>query len=302
MSPPVHQATLLINPAARGAARFDAVGALRRLREHDVTPRLAISRDPAHALEIARSSVERGDGLLFVVGGDGSARAIAPVLAGTPTALAVLRGGTANVWAREVAIPPGLAGIDTHLSGQVAPIDIGYCNDEPFLLMAGIGWDAAITAHVDPRIKQRIGPGAYVLEALRAAPRLRPQAIAMSIDGRPLHDRVALVLLSNTRLYGGVAKLNPGALATDGLLDVMIAAPSSVFDTVQAAIRLAIPALDDGPGVTRFQAATVEIATPGLPIHLDGDPCGATPAAFRVDRAALRVSVPPGPLPAVLGG
>jgi YegS/Rv2252/BmrU family lipid kinase len=296
------QATLLINPAARGAPHFDAVAALRRLRQHDVTPRLVISRDPAHALEVARTSVDSGDDLLFVVGGDGSARAIAPVLAGTSTALAMLRGGTANVWAKEVDIPAGLAGIDSHLAGQVAAMDLGYCNHEPFLLMAGIGWDAAITAHVDPRLKTRIGPAAYVLEALREVPRLRGQPIAMSIDGRPLNERVAMVLLSNTRLYGGVARLNPGALATDGLLDVMVAAPSGVLDTLNAAVRLAIPAFDDGPGVTRFLAATVEVSTPGLPIQLDGDPCGATPASFRVDRAALRVSVPAGPLPAVLGG
>ena len=296
------RATLLINPAARGSINFDVVRALKHLRANDVTPRLAFSRDPDHGIEIAEQSVKDEDDLLFVVGGDGSARGLAGVLAGSDTALATLRGGTANVWAHEMGIPSGPRGIDAHLSGQVVAIDLCYCNDEPFLLMAGIGWDAMITAGVNPEIKRRIGPGAYVVEALRELPKLRPVTVTLAIDGEERAERVAMVLLSNTRLYGSVARLSPDAVATDGLFDVLIASPVGRLATVNSAVRMAVPGLKDGEGVTRLRAREVTIPTPGLPIQLDGDANGETPATFRVEPRALKVSVPAGPLPEVLGG
>jgi YegS/Rv2252/BmrU family lipid kinase len=302
MNKRTRRATLLINPAARGSLNFDGVRALKHLRANQVTPRLAISRDADHGMEIARRAVADEDDLLFVVGGDGSARGIAGVLAGSQTALATLRGGTANVWAHEMGIPAGLRGIDAHLSGQVVAIDLCYCNEEPFLLMAGIGWDATIASRVRPATKQRLGAGAYVLEGLRELPRLRPLTVTLSVDGEAREERVAMVLLSNTRLYGSVARLSRDADATDGMLDVLIVAPAGPLATVNSALRLAVPGLADGEGVTRLRAREVSIATAGLAIQLDGDVSGTTPATFSVRPRVLNVSVPAGPLPEVLGG
>lgn len=296
------RATLLINPSARGARNFDTAGALRQLREGGVTPRLVITRDPAHAGEMARLSVEDEDDLLFVVGGDGSARAIAGALAGSTTALATLRGGTANVWAHEIGIPSGLKGIETHLSGQVVAIDLCYCDDEPFLLMAGIGWDAEIAGRVGDTAKRWLGAGAYVLEAAKAARKLRPAHMTYTIDGVEQTTEAAQVILGNTRLYGSVAHLTPTAVATDGMMDVVIVSPSNVRSGVAAAARMAVPRLGDAGATWRGQAHSFAVETPGIPIQLDGDVCGETPATFRVEPGVLRVSVPAGPLPEVLGG
>jgi YegS/Rv2252/BmrU family lipid kinase len=201
-----------------------------------------------------------------------------------------------------MGIPSGLRGIDAHLSGQVVAIDLCYCNDDPFLLMAGIGWDAMITAGVNAELKRRIGPGAYVVESLRELPRLRPMPVTLEIDGERRDERVAMVLVSNTRLYGSVARLSPDANATDGLLDVLIASPAGPLATVNSAVRMAVPGLKDGEGIMRLRAREVAISTPGLAIQLDGDASGTTPASFRVRPRALKVSVPAGPLPEVLGG
>jgi len=296
------RATLLINPAARGARNFDVVGALARLREGGLTPRLVVSRNSVHATGIAHQAVDDGDDLVFVVGGDGSARVIAGALAGSNTALATLRAGTANVWAHEMGIPSGLKGIDAHLSGQVVSVDLCYRDDEPFLLMAGIGWDAEIAGRVRESTKRLLGPGAYVLEAARAMPGLRPAEMHYTIDGVERTTSAAQVVLGNTRLYGSVAHLTPGAIATDGQMDVMIVSPGSVGAGLATVARLAIPKLGDGSSIWRGRATRFTIETPGLPVQLDGDPSGETPASFRVAPGVLKVSVPAGPLPAVLGG
>lgn len=296
------RATLLINPVARGAGKFDVPAALARLREAGVTPRLSIGRDAGHTRELAERSAADEDDLLLVVGGDGTARAVTGALAKTKTALATLRGGTANVWAREAGIPAGMAGIDAHLSGQVVEVDLGYCGDEPFLLMASAGWDAEVVARVGARAKRWLGPASYVGEAVRALPGLRTAHVEMTIDGEPAEAEAALVLMGNTRLYGAVVHLTPDAVATDGLLDVMIAEPGSLAGVATTAARLAIPRLGTSDAIRRTRARKVAIATAGLRIQLDGDACGKTPATFTVSKRALKVSVPAGPLPDVLRG
>lgn len=293
-------ATILVNPAARKAHSVDPARARRRLDEFGIEARVVVSRNEAHWLEASAEAAARGDNLLFAAGGDGSLRLAAGALAGSKTALAPIPAGTANVWAREARIPRRQdAAIDAVVAGQEVSVDLGYADDQPFLLMAGIGWDAAIAARVRPGLKRRIGPFAYVYEAARALPGLRPRPIEWTIDGHPASLRAGLVILGNTRLYGGVVQFTPGASAVDGRLDVCAIEPRRPLHGTFLALRLAARRLD-GPGVVRARASEVAIETPGIPYQLDGDPASETPARFTVRPRALVVRVPAGPLPPVL--
>lgn len=293
-------ATVLVNPAARGAHRLDAERAMRRIQQFGVEARLVTSSSEQHWIEAAAASAAQGDDLLLAVGGDGSLRLAAGALAGSATALAPIPAGTANVWAREARIPRRQdAAIDAVLGGQVVAVDLGYAGDEPFLLMAGIGWDAAIAARVGSRMKRRIGSFAYVYEAARALSRLRPTPLDWTIDGHPASRRAGLIVIGNTRLYGGVVQFTPEASAVDGRLDVCAVSPRRPGQGTFLAAKLGMRRLD-GPGVLRARATEVDIQTAGLPFQLDGDPVGETPARFTIRPAALRMRIPPGPLPAFL--
>src|SRR3990170_832239 len=57
------------------------------------------------ATELAREAAQRELPLLFVVGGDGTLNEAANGLAGSETALAAVRAGTVNIWAREIGVP-----------------------------------------------------------------------------------------------------------------------------------------------------------------------------------------------------
>lgn len=259
---------------------------------------------PGSAAEFAlaaRQAAVEGIDLLFVAGGDGTLRLAAGELAGSPTALAAIPLGTANVWARETGIPPAWArAIDAHVLGQRVTIDLGRADDEPFILMAGIGWDAAIASRVRPDLKRRIGPLAYALEALRALPRLTPGPIDLALDGRAVHGDWGLVIVGNTRLYGGLVEFTRDALATDGRLDLVAIGPHRRGQGIAQALRLAAHRLGSTEAVYVARAASIDITTPGLPLQLDGDVIGETPVSLTVQPGALRVSVPPGRLPPVL--
>lgn len=293
----LRSATLLVNPAARGVGKdFDASRIVRYLEKRGLPTHLVIPSSSANATREAALAAERGDSILFVVGGDGSVRDAALGLAGSATALAAVPSGTVNIWAREAGVPSGLRkSIDAHLEGQSVHMDLGRAGDHCFLLMAGVGWDAEIAAQVNHRLKKRIGDVAYMLQAALAAPRLRPTHTRWTTDGEEVEEELAWMVLGNTRLYGGKIHITREAVIDDGLLDVVALCPHSLTETMRVAGKLVIGKREDARMLT-FRTPELHIQTAGIPVQLDGDPVGETPMSFSVDPGALLVSVPAGEL------
>lgn len=301
------RATLLVNPMARGVPReYDWTRVVRFLTKRGVETRLAIPATPAAARAEALQSVGSGDDWLFVVGGDGSLRVAASALRGSDTALAALPMGTVNVWARETGIPRGLrAALECHLGGQLARIDVGRAADgrfagECFLLMASIGWDAAVVRDVPASLKRRFGDVAYLVQGARMLRGVGSQAVEWSADGVAMGSRLAMLVVSNTRLYGGRVMFTPDARPDDGILDYVGLAPSARLHMAALATRLLTRRLHDSSEVVTGQARSIKVATAGLPVQFDGDYVGETPICLVVEHRALTVSVPAGPLPPLL--
>ncbi len=294
-------ATIVANPRARGMRRFDTEEALRRLDERGYEARLELPDSPEGTAKAAGRAAERGDAFVFVLGGDGTVRLAAGAMAGSESALAVLPGGTANVWAKEAGIPRNLMrALDAHLDGQQVAMDLGRANDEPFLLMTGIGWDAEIAATVTPTLKRKLGVLAYVLHGIPMLPRLRTTEIAWSAEGESGEEQAGLIVVSNTRLYGGFLMFSMGASARDGQLDACIFTPRTAAEALGQALRVVVRRHPGAEGVRELRTPGFEVTTPGLPVQLDGDVVGETPVTLTVERGALRMSVPSGPLTPVL--
>ncbi len=294
-------ATIVANPHARGMRRFDTEEALRRLEERGYEARLELPDSPEGTAQAAGRAAERGDAFVFVLGGDGTVRLAAGAMAGSESALAVLPGGTANVWAKEAGIPRNLMrALDTHLDGQQVAMDLGRANGEPFLLMAGIGWDAEIAATVTPALKRKLGVLAYVLHGIPMLPRLRTTAVAWSTGSESAQDQAGLIVVSNTRLYGGFLMFSMGASARDGQLDACIFTPRTAGEALRQALRVVVRRHPGADGVRELRTPGFDVTTPGLPVQLDGDVVGETPVTLTVERGAIRMSVPAGSLTPVL--
>ncbi len=294
--------TVLVNPAARGVAKdFDGTRITRYLARRGVEAGLVLPSSGTDATVKARESAERGDDILFVVGGDGSVRDTALGLAGSETALAAVPSGTVNIWAREAGIPTGMrTAIDAHLDGQSVHMDLGRAGEHCFLLMAGVGWDAEIASHVNPRLKRATGDIAYMLQAAWMAPGLRARRSRWTTPGAAFEDDLAWMVLGNTRLYGGKVHLTPGAVIDDGQLDVVAFCPHGFGETLRLARKVALGKRED-PRIVHVRTPELTVETPGLAVQLDGDYVGATPMTFSVDPGALLVSVPRGPLAQIFG-
>jgi diacylglycerol kinase (ATP) len=249
----------------------------------------------------ARIALAAGADVVLACGGDGTVRQVAQVLAGSGTALGVLPTGTGNLLARNLSIVLDDITQATRiaLSGNNRAIDIGRviiddrAEEQVFLVMAGIGFDAAIMAGAPHEWKARLGPLAYFVSGARAlkGPRF---PIALVVDGRiaPPH-RVRTVVVGNCgRLLAGLVLL-PAAKVDDGLLDVVTLGPRNIFGWLAVTERVLTRRRRGHQIVQHWQGRTVIVSaeTPQQ-AQLDGDPIGEVRGLLmRVDRGALLVRV-----------
>lgn len=122
--------------------------------DHEV--RLIATQRRDHASKLARSAAGDGADAVVVLGGDGTLNEAANGLAGSDTALAVLPGGSTNVFARILGLPDDPIDavaelLDALDRSSIEPIGLGSVNGRYFLFHCGIGFDAAVVAEVERR-------------------------------------------------------------------------------------------------------------------------------------------------------
>ncbi|MGV8966413.1 MAG: diacylglycerol/lipid kinase family protein [Cellulomonas sp.] len=202
----------------------------------------------------ARKAIALGAVAVIAVGGDGTVRAVAEALAGSGVPMGLIPQGTGNLLARNLDLPltdtPELLRLALTAPGR--PIDVGWLRvsreapdeafgdeldaradgpepDEPlagparehiFLVIAGLGFDAAMVADTDEDLKARVGWIAYFLAGARHLHGRRPK-LRIQLDDEPVvARRVRSLLVGNCgRLPGGITLL-PDALLDDGWLDI----------------------------------------------------------------------------------
>lgn len=289
-------ALLIRNPVARHALSGpDLARALAVAREAGWHIECVETDACGHATELARAAASRGIDVVIVHGGDGTINEAANGLAGTQTALAGMRGGTANIWVKEIRLPKGPEqAMRAIVSGERRRVDLGRAGGRYFLLMCGLGIDAAIVPRVSARLKRRIGALAYIIAGVSVALRTRPWPVRMTVDETGSETPLYFAVIGNTRSYGGVVNIAHRALVDDAALDLVLMRRGGVLRLLRDSLLLLLRRHDHSPNVRYTRARTIEIATPGVPVQLDGEAHGATPMRFEVAPLALTVIVPRG--------
>ncbi len=288
------RATIVFNPTA-GRHHGDVATVKGFLEGHGWTARVERTARQGDGTRLARAAAARGDDVVVVAGGDGTINEAVQGLAGTTTALGVLPLGTTNVWAREVELPTDpLAAAAALVDGDRRAIDLGRAGDRYFLLMAGLGFDGAVTGAVNLRLKRALGKGAYALTAAAQAMRYEGPEVILEMDDETVRCRLLQAVVGNTRLYGGNFSITASAVADDGLLDVVVFEGRRPWDAAPHALpmllgRCPTPA---SPNYYRTRRLRVTGATE-LSAQVDGDHLG-TALDIAVAPAALRVVVPRG--------
>lgn len=250
-----------------------------------------------HATTLAAQAAVAGLPLVVAAGGDGTLNEVLQALVGTRTALGVIPVGTVNLWAAEARIPGDTARLVALLSGPSRRlVDVGLAGTRYFLLMAGLGFDAAVIQAVHATLKRRIGRWAYAYAGAEVAGRYAGTPVSLRLDGRELRCTMLMMVIGNTRRYAGGFRATPHAVADDGRLDVcIIRGEHPVGSLPQLGAGLAGLSLLRH-GVVRARAARIEVrAQSGIPMQLDGDFAGLAPMHISVRPRSLLVAAPDDP-------
>lgn len=271
---------------------------------------------------VTAQALARGASVVITAGGDGTVRAVAGALRGTGVPLAVVPVGTGNLLARNLGLPLGSvdAAVALAFTGADRAVDVGVArtdagDEHVYLVMAGMGIDAAMIANTNSVLKKRVGWLAYVDGGVRSLPKVRRLRLRFAVDGGPVRGaRLSTILIANCgRLPGGI-ELFPDAEVDDGILDIAVLQPKTVFGwlfiwrrlvwenrvlrrTALGRSLLRFTGNDDGDDTRtiyylRGREVEVTVREP-QPFEIDGDAVGEAAAlGFSVDAGALVVRVP----------
>ncbi|MGH3562600.1 MAG: diacylglycerol/lipid kinase family protein [Mycobacterium sp.] len=315
------RAVLIVNPNATSTTP-----AGRDLLTHALKSRLKLvvqhTDYRGHATEIAQAAGADGVDLVIVHGGDGTVHGVVNGLLGCPgplpsghvPAVAVVPGGSANVFARSLGIPPDPIEATNQLIGLINGYGRGHgwrriglidCGERWAALNAGMGVDGEVVAAVEAqRDKGRtVTPLRYIratVPTVWASIRADPALTLQLGDGDPVPG-VHFVFVSNSSpwTYANNRSVwtNPGCTFESGM-GVFAITRAKLLPTLRVARQMLSkrPKLrakqlirDDDVALLRVTAGDTPIAT-----QIDGDYIGLRgEMTFRAVPDALNVVAPP---------
>jgi YegS/Rv2252/BmrU family lipid kinase len=288
------RAVFIVNPMAHNARRFSKLGEMLPAMsgwEASIAPTEAAN----HATALAREAAQRGVEMVVACGGDGTVNEVANGLALSETALGTVRGGTANVWAKEIGMPKRIdRAVAALATGETRVIDLGRAGDRYFLCLASAGFDAAVTREVSSAYKERLGAAAYLLHGLRRTFSYRAAPTEIASNGDDLSGSLFWLVLGNTRSYGGVLNITNRAKADDRQLDLFLLRQGGLHRLLWLALCVIARRHHGRENVVSRPIESLDIATAGVAVQVDGEYLGETPLRFEVAPAALRVVLPAG--------
>jgi diacylglycerol kinase (ATP) len=254
--------------------------------------------DPGRAM--TEQAVRENVDLVLGAGGDGTIRVICSGLAHTGIPFGLIPAGTGNLLARNIGIPlDEVAALDVAFDGAEKEVDLVrlQVDDQPpdhFAVMAGIGLDAVIMEGADPRMKRAVGPAAYFVSAAQNANHPALHATIAIDDQPPLKRRAHVIVVGNVGFILANIQLIPGALADDGLLDVLVASPRTLRDWVRLTTRVLTRRRQPDDQLDRLTGRRVTITVEERDqVQLDGDTIGdCNTLTAEVVPGALRLRVP----------
>jgi YegS/Rv2252/BmrU family lipid kinase len=297
---------VIVNPAAgagKTAKKWPQIMTLLKSLEldfeHDIT------EAPGHAIELAKSAVDKGYEIVVSVGGDGTIHEIVNGLhdagGNSNVAVGIVNTGTGADYIRTIGVPRRYKeACQCLLSPNRRTVDLGiveYTKDRQrkkrlFVNFAGIGFDAEVVKATTEKFKSLGDMPSYLMGLFSTLMSYKNRHVSIIVDGEHGERRICTVMLNNGRYGGGGMLPAPNADPGDGFFDLVI-----IDDITKPDLIMSLPRIYKGthlthPKVTLMRAREVEIRpTLTSAVQADGELLGEAPARFSVLPAALNVIV-----------
>jgi len=240
---------------------------------------------------------------VVAVGGDGTLNEVVNGIAGRDVELATIPLGTGMDFGRTYGIPTKFdAAVRVALEGEVRTIDAGRVTyrtwggdpaERFFANVSSVGMSGAVAQRANGMSKLLGGKVTFFYALTRVFLEWQNTEVTVQLDDTERHGRMHDVIVANGVWHGGGMKLAPDAAPDDGQFDVVLIGDVSKIDFLTTAPKIYKGKHVHHPKVEVLRSRRVEVDAPvPLPIELEGEQVGTTPAAFSVVPGALRVRVP----------
>jgi YegS/Rv2252/BmrU family lipid kinase len=263
------------------------------------------SERPGHLIELAEQAARDGAELVVSVGGDGTLNEVVNglVRAGASTELATIPLGTGMDFVRTYGIPNRFDdAVRTALDGTIRTIDVGRVSfrewggaeSERYVANVGsVGMSAAVAQRANGMSKALGGRATFFYALARVFFEWDNTLVSVQLDDERREARMHDVIVANGQWHGGAMRLAPEAQPDDGLFDVVLIGDVTKRDFITTAPKLYKGTYLAHPKIELLRSRTIAVDAPErLPIELDGEQVGTTPARFEIVPGALRVRVP----------
>ena len=240
-----------------------------------------------------------GDSIIIASGGDGTVGAVASALQGSDIPLGIIPRGTANAFSVALGIPTGVKAACTNLLlGNLRRVDVALCNNQPMILLAGIGFEAGMVDKASRELKNILGPMAYIFSGARQFVDQLPFQATMLIDGEQVQIDASAITIANAAPATSVMAQGFGeVIPDDGLLEVIIASPKDRISGLSVLSSLAWSALKSSNAnhnnLACFRTKQIQLELKEVQkLVIDGEILDAQTVTVTVNPQALQVVAP----------
>lgn len=292
-------ACLIFNPVAGQGDPEQELIQIRTLLESEIDLDIYLTTEEIGADKLAQEAVERGVDAIIASGGDGTLSAAAAAVVNSNIPFGIISRGTANAFATALRIPDTIeAACQTILQGATKNVDVAYCNGQPMVLLAGIGFEAETVEKADREAKKRFGIMAYILAGIQQLRELETFDVEIETEDKIIKTTASAVTVANAAPPSSVLAQGPaGIIYDDGLLDLTIVAPVNKAGAIAATYHL-FQTASSGSAAERddigyLRTKQVKITTdPPQKVVLDGEMVGTTPIEVVCIPEGLKIFVP----------
>ena len=243
------------------------------------------------ATRISREAANENIDAIIAVGGDGTVNECLKGLVNTNTALGVIPCGSGNGFAYHIGMKRSVEEAIKQLkNAKIETIDSCSANSNPFVNVAGIGFDAHVS-QLFAKLKKR-GFFNYVKLIVKEL-NYKAQEYNITYDGIERKVSAYMISFANSSQYGNDVKISPMADIQDGLLDFVIVKKFPKWKMPFFLLQIATGKVHLSKHVEIIQAKKMEITTNNTLLHLDGEPYKASnPVIINLLENSLKILKP----------
>jgi len=285
----------IINPVA-GRKRKKNFGILVQsfFDQKDFDISITYSEYIGHARQLSKKAVSDKNEIVVAVGGDGTINEVASGLVNTDCRMGIVPLGSGNGLARHLKIPlnPKRA-LEFIKKNQVTTIDTALVNNQRFVSIAGVGFDALVAKEF-ARTKTR-GFLTYLKLVINRFFRYKSKRYTLRFaDGSERVVRALLVAFANSNQFGYNTQIAPNASIIDGKLDICIVKKPPLIKMPNIATLLLQQRADKSSFVEIIKSEEVTVKRKkNRVINLDGEPVKISKKfTVKIDPKSLKIITP----------